>query len=107
VGKLLALILVVLSLAAIALLVFRPALVIGASEDSLAHALQSDASALRSACDGADEQYKCVIEPVGRSEGVRYDVAVDNWGCWEATPVEGSPRDDDLSGCLTVADVIR
>jgi hypothetical protein len=107
VGKLLALILFVLSLAAIALLAFRPALVIGANEDSVAHALQSDAEALRSACDGTDDQYKCVIEPVGRTEGIRYDVTVDKWGCWEATPVDRSPKDDDLSGCLTVADVIR
>jgi hypothetical protein len=105
VGKVIALALVLASLAAIALLAFRPGLVTGVSEKAMTHAIRAEADGLGAACSGEGDDFVCGVKRVGEQRATRYRVSVDAWGCWEATPAKASAKGADMSGCVTVLDL--
>lgn len=99
-GKLLALVLVLVSLAAIAGLLLRPGTVIGVSDDALAESIaRSTDSGETGVCDGSDEEKTC---SVGMGGG--YAVTIGDYGCWDAEPAARGGMVEDLSGCVTVLD---
>jgi hypothetical protein len=104
---LLAAVLVVVAIVAIAGLLYRPATVIGASEKSLAYSLRQEAGSDQAACAGSDDDFTCVVAGDAKDAPPRYDVTVDGYGCWEAKERAGGNGDGDLSGCITVKDLIR
>lgn len=124
-GRLLGIALALLALAAIALMVFRPARVVGPTEDSLAHSLAAAADASEGgACledddggeagEGKEDDWLCRVRgrPDGASDvrSVVYGVDVDGWGCWDARVVQGQPGGGmtrTLDGCITAADFAR
>ena len=102
-----------LSIAAIALIVFRPARVTGTSEKSLAYSLRRANDAGQTGrCKGDDDRWRCTVFTSGGTDGSGvpsvYSVDVDGWGCWSA---EGMRKGGDppltLDGCITIADLIR
>ena len=102
VGKLLAIILTLVSLAAIAGLALRPGFVIGVSDGALAESIARATDAREAGkCRGDDERSTC------ESGGGEYEVKIDDYGCWDAT--EAGPRRGDpnvpISGCVTVLDL--
>lgn len=103
-GKLLAIVLTLVSLAAIAGLALRPGTVIGVSDDALAESLARATDAREAGrCQGADERRSCVA---GQGE---YEVRIDDFGCWDATEGKDSRRGDSspgVSGCVTVLDLV-
>lgn len=121
-----------LCLAAIALMCFRPARVVGVSEAALAHSLQAAADASgKAACEerGDDGRWTCSVseEPdpsSGRRPVAIYSVDTSDWGCWDAKLLASGVAGDgggsslgrskgvgddprSLDGCITVADLIR
>ncbi|MCB0865443.1 MAG: hypothetical protein KDB58_07005 [Solirubrobacterales bacterium] len=120
-GRVFGIVLALLALAAIALMVFRPARVVGPSEDSLAHSLVSAANASEGGTcleggqggkDGGGWLCRLRGRPDGASDvrAVVYAVDVDGWGCWNAHVVQGRPGGGmtrTLDGCITAADFAR
>lgn len=101
-GCLLSVVFTVLSLAAIALLAFRPATLIGISEDALAKSIGDEAGAPRATCEGDDDRWTCAVGSPG--DATRYRVSGESLGCWETE--RGGPARDELSGCVTLLDFI-
>jgi hypothetical protein len=113
VGKLLAGALVILAIAAIALLAYRPARIIGANEKSMAYSLRQEAGSPEATCrEKPDDTFDCVVKASGSSATSAYLVDVDDWGCWDARSrgggeAAGAGFKPKLSGCITIADLIR
>ena len=113
-GLIFGVLIAIVSLAAIALLCFRPALVTGTSEKSLAYSLrQANDASETGACRGADEKWACSVFSSGddsSADPAVYDIDVDNWGCWDAERRGGGGGDaapGTLDGCITILDLIR
>lgn len=101
-GLMFGLLITLVAIAALVVLGFRPALITGANEQSLAYSVQKEAGFTEAVCRGEDDRFMCVA----RSDRgpVRYSIDVDTWGCWEASAKSGG---DDLDGCITIFDLIR
>lgn len=108
--------LTLLTLAAIALLIARPARVVGVTEGSLADSLQGEVEAAlgpKGTCEEAESGrphetvWRCSILRKEKSPGLvlEYSVRADEWGCWDAKPVSDEARD--LSSCIWLMDFIR
>ncbi|MFN8151198.1 MAG: hypothetical protein U0R24_08745 [Solirubrobacterales bacterium] len=132
-GRVFGIVLALLALAAIALMVFRPARVVGPTEDSLAHSLVSAADASEGGTcleaesgdsgdsgdkggEGGEGDIGWLCRLRGRPDGasdvrsVVYEVDVDGWGCWDASVIQGRPGGGmtrTLEGCITAADFAR
>ncbi|MBA2523108.1 MAG: hypothetical protein H0V25_07210 [Solirubrobacterales bacterium] len=107
-GLIFGIVIVVIAIAAIAGLLYRPATVIGASGKSLAYSLRSEAGSDRANCEGADDDFDCVLAT--QQGAVRYRVSVDKYGCWTAEQTQKDPAGGasaELSRCITIADLIR
>jgi hypothetical protein len=107
VGKLLATGLILAALAALALLTLRPGAVVGVSENSMQEALGGniDSSAECDEVGGDGNRFRCATAALDSDAGrgdVRYEVTVDDWGCWDAKAAGGRT----LSDCITVVDLI-
>jgi hypothetical protein len=110
-GKLLLGLLIVVSLVAIAGLLYRPATVIGTSEKSIAYSVRQEADSDAAACRGEDDSFTCIVGTPGAARS-GYRVDVDDYGCWDARSVGGGEASgagfaETLSGCITVKDLIR
>ena len=111
-GKLLALVLVLLAVAAIGGLLYRPGAVIGVSGKSLAYSVRSDADAEETgACaERREDRFVCTVVDADGEVEASYRVETKDAGCWEGTrrgkPAGGS-RPQELSGCLTILDLVR
>jgi hypothetical protein len=113
-GKLFWGLVIVIAIVAIAGLLYRPATVIGTSEKSVAYSVRQEAGSDDAACRGEDDQYRCVVGSSDSGSPARsgYRVDVDNYGCWDARSLGGGEASGagfaaDLSGCITVKDLIR
>ncbi len=81
-GKLLGIVVVVVSLAVIAGLALRPGAVIGVSDEALAESIARAQDAEKPGkCRGPDDARACTGEG-----GERLRVTIDGYGCWDATP---------------------
>lgn len=106
-----------LCLAAIALMCFRPARVVGVSDKALAYSLRGAVDGGETgACEKVEHEWRCRVlsEDFGGGSFTEelYSVDVSDWGCWEATRSdgkggEGGALPESLDGCITVADLIR
>jgi hypothetical protein len=110
-GKLLALVLVLLAVAAIAGLLYRPGAVIGVSGKSLAHSIQGEADAeeMGACTEGAEDHFTCTVVDSQRKVVATYSVETKDAGCWDAKRKDGTggPEPLTLSGCLTIVDLVR
>jgi hypothetical protein len=113
VGKLLALVLVLVSVAAVAGLLYRPGAVIGVSGKSLAYSIRGEAEADETgACTelgGEEERFTCTVLDSDRKVLGTYAVETKDAGCWDAKRrgAEGGSEPATLSGCITISDLIR
>lgn len=96
------------AIAVLAGLALRPATVIGSSEKSLAYSVRKQAEAPQGACRGENDEFRCLA---GGESGkpATYRVSVDDYGCWDAVPAGKGNKgaSGDLSGCVTIVDLIR
>lgn len=104
--------LIVVAIAAIAGLLYRPATLIGASDKSLAYSIRKEADSNEASCRGDDPDFTCVVFASGSPARSGYSVNVDDYGCWEARSSGGGEAAGAgfarrLSGCITVVDLIR
>ncbi len=110
-GKLLALVLVLLALAAIGFLLYRPGAVIGVSEKSLAESIRAAADAEDTGTcaerEGDDERFICKVVGSSPDETSLYEVETKDAGCWDATRMSPGPQPETLSGCITIVDLVR
>lgn len=111
-GKLLALVLVLVAVAAIGGLLYRPATVIGVSGKSLAYSLRGEADAEETGicveAKGDEDRFICGVRESGRTESsTAYEVVTKDAGCWDATRQGAGDAPSALSGCITIVDLIR
>jgi hypothetical protein len=111
-GKLFFGVLIVLAIVAIAGLLYRPATVIGTSEKSIAYSVRQEADSDEASCRGQDDRFACVVQATSSPARSGYRVDVDDYGCWDARSLGGGEASgagfaDTLSGCITIADLIR
>lgn len=107
-GKLLAVVLVLVSIAAIVGLALRPGTVIGVSDDALAESIARAADTPRAGrCEGGDERRLC------RDDRSTYRVEIGDLGCWDATVAAGGDEgqgrrggEPTLTGCVTILDLV-
>lgn len=108
-GKLLAIVIIVVAIAAIVGLALRPGTVIGVSDDALAESVARASDAKDAGtCSGEDDRRTC------SGGGQTLQVTIGDFGCWDARASrekrsqaagpEGSA--ESLSGCVTVLDYI-
>ena len=96
----------VVALAAIALLVARPARVVGVGEGPLADSLRAEVEANRTACAQIEggrptgSVWRC-----NAGRGTSYSVQASDWGCWNAERIDGrGPRRADA--CIWAGDFV-
>lgn len=110
-GKLLALVLVLVAVAAIGGLLYRPGTVVGVSGKSLAYSLRGEAEAEETGvcveAKGDEDRFICGVRGPGRGESTAYEVVTKDAGCWDATRQGAGDAPSGLSGCITVVDLIR
>ncbi len=115
-GKIFWLVVGLLCVAAIALMVFRPARVVGPNEKSLAYSVKSAADASESGeCAEVEDDWLCRLKTFDKGSSSKvsslYAVEVDDWGCWNAYRRGLRGHDNalprTLDGCITIADLIR
>ena len=98
-----------LALAAVALLVGRPARVLGVSEDVLAESLAAqvdDPPAF--GCTEAARGWRCRVQrSEGREGGIVYAIDVNDWGCWRGRAIGPAGRFPAPSGCIWAIDYVR
>ena len=108
--------LMLLAIAAIAALLYRPATVIGISDKSLAYSVRGEAGGIETGnCQGREERYVCTTfgEPSPGAGGVGpravYEVTTEDYGCWDAKLGDGGSSDlpKTLEGCITIKDLMR
>jgi len=96
-----------LSLAAIALLVARPARVVGVSEGTLADSLRAEMGAERTSCleieggRASGTVWRCTA---GRT--ALYAIQVDDWGCWKAERLRRGTGERRLEACIWLGDFV-
>lgn len=106
-GCLLAVVLILASLAGIALIAVRPSVVIGLSDEPLAKSLADETDRSDGRCrEQGDGDFRCVTFEESSAGGGRrgYDVGEDGFGCWAAKPRGGSGKPE--KGCLTILDYV-
>lgn len=100
--------LVLASLAAIALIAVRPAVIIGISDEPLAESLADETGGEPTGrCVKSGDDFRCTapISQRGSSGATAaFDVSEDGFGCWVAKPRGGSGRPE--KGCLTIFDYV-
>jgi hypothetical protein len=124
-GILLAVVLVALSLAAIAFVVVRPARLIGVDDRSISDSLVAEADATDGQCKPVpggranETAWRCKIARTQNGSGgasSTYNAQVDEWGCWEAHRVETTAAKKtivatrfpaDPSACILLYDYIH
>lgn len=98
----------VLMLIVAAVFVLRPSPFIGVSAEALAASLEDDlpAAVTASCAEAGEGGWRC--DATGPGSGDRtYDVTVNGFGCWTATPTGGAPRvgtPATITGCITLID---
>ena len=103
-------------MAVAAVLVLRPATVLGVGTGALADSIQDAAGSSllydeRARCsDEGDRRFKCQVFIPVDSGGVRaeYDVRSSRFGCWSATAAQhrvGGVRPPNLDGCIWILDL--
>jgi hypothetical protein len=111
-GRLVAVVVVLASLAAIALLVVRPARVIGVNGDALQTSLEGElptagSSPAKARCTEASRGAAWRCDELSHS--ISYEVRVDDWGCWHGEHVGGllsGPAPQRVSGCIWLLDFL-
>lgn len=108
------------ALAAIALMVARPARVVGVDDAALASSLRQQVDAGTARCEAAHDEggektaWRCALARItigggGDEASGTYVVEATEWGCWAATRTgvgaPGLPRK--LSACIWLADYVR
>ena len=110
-GKLLALVLVLVAVVAIGGLLYRPGAVIGVSGKSLAHSVASQADADENGTcveTGDDDGFICTVVGDDRKPIATYTVETKDAGCWDGTRKRGADSQPEmLSGCITIMDLVR
>lgn len=111
-GLILGLLVALVMIAAVAALLYRPVTVIGTSGKSLAYSLRQEAgSDARAGCEGEGDRFTCALAAAGGGGlPFRYDVEVDDYGCWDAKRKDGEAAQEPpgtLSGCITIVDLVR
>lgn len=96
----LATLILVLGLAAV--FAFRPTPFIGLTPDAVARSLGDELDRDDTACEeGGEGQWSC------SGGGGDFDLEINDFGCWTATPSSGQPRigtPSTTSGCVTIWD---
>jgi hypothetical protein len=113
-SRLLAIAIALLALAAIALLVVRPARVIEANAASLASSIGDETDARTARCEEVQSgrangsAWRCeVVEPAGSGQATRtYAIHVDEWGCWDAS-VSAPANRTRPSACIWLLDYVE
>lgn len=110
-GKFLALVLVLVAVAAIGGLLYRPGAVIGVSGKSLAHSVRGQADAEETGTcteTGDDDSFICTVVDPDRKPLATYSVKTKDAGCWDATRKRGDgSQPEALSGCISIVDLVR
>lgn len=110
-GKLLAIVLMLVAVVAIAGLLYRPATVIGVSEKSLASSIRGtvDADKTGPCKERDDDKFTCAVFDPDSSGAVVYSVDIGDYGCWDARAAGSGDdsRPGSLSGCITIVDLAR
>jgi len=107
-GAILAIVIALLALAAIALLVMRPARVTGVSQNALEASVgRTLGSTLTPTCDELrGERWSCVAAESGEERGA-YLITIDDWGCWQAkAPDSTRAGATPPEACISVRDFI-
>ena len=110
-GKLLAIVVILATLVAIAVLALRPGTVIGVSDGVLAESIARAQDIEKAGkCKGRDHRRTCTTQ-----QGT-IEVKIDRFGCWEPTAGRGrkargaqppaNPAGE-LSGCVTIVDLLN
>ena len=86
----------------------RPTPFIGVTSDAMAASLKGAAPIASVECDeAAENEWTCDTTAAGPGQDRSYDVTINGFGCWTATPAAGSPEvgtPATLSGCITILD---
>jgi len=91
-----------------AVFVLRPSPFIGVSGNAMATSLEGDlpAAVTASCAEAGDDAWSC--DASGPGGGDRsYDVTVNGFGCWTASPAGGAPHvgtPATMTGCITLMD---
>jgi hypothetical protein len=115
-GLILALGVGLLAIGAIALMVVRPARVVGVTKDSIGSSIRHEADATGSRCESVpggrpdETAWRCRVVALtdGGSSSIttEYALQATEWGCWEGQRIASrggqSPRE--LSSCIWLAD---
>lgn len=112
-GRLVAVLVALASLAAIAVLIVRPARVIGVGSGALETSLEQElpeagSNAGKARCTEERREHEWRCDELGHS--VSFEVRVDDWGCWKAEHVGGLPADPwprRASSCIWLADYVH
>lgn len=92
-----------------AVFALRPTPFIGVTADSMAASLDDKVPAADtiSCTERGEDEWRCSAAPATREGDRDYDVTVNGFGCWTATPAGGMPEigtPATLTGCVTVFD---
>ena len=86
----------------------RPTPFIGVTDDAMAASLKGTVPGAAVSCDEAGEdEWTCKTTAPGANQDRTYDVTINGFGCWTATPAGGTPEvgtPATLSGCITILD---
>lgn len=101
--------LIVLAIAPIGGLLYRPATVIGVSDKSLAYSVRGAAGAEETGrCQGSDDKYVCTTFDGSAGAAVPLVITTDEYGCWDGERRGGEAAlPETLSGCITIVDLVR
>jgi hypothetical protein len=114
-GCLLAVLIGLACVAAVVVLIARPARIIGVDQKPLASSIEGELPRDEEAdCDdrGGPSGFSCRVSVVGNGgsglEAARtYVVRADGWGCWTARWQGGDPvADQKVSGCIGILDYV-
>jgi hypothetical protein len=106
----------VLAVSLIALLVIRPARIVGVAEGELASSVARHAGTETGGCEEvqggrpAETAWRCHVEDEEGDVTALYAVEAGEWGCWDAKRIEaarGADAPDALSACIWLRDYVR
>jgi hypothetical protein len=103
----------VAGLAFVAIMIFRPAAIVGVKADALSHSLLGEVG--RADLDGsciepADDEWRCAIKRDDGSLEATYRIETHDYGCWDAKRIagrRGSGIAEEASACINILDYIR
>ena len=92
-----------------AVFVLRPTPFIGVTAGSMASSLGGElpAAGMIDCTDRGEDEWSCATSGPTAGQGRDYDVTVNGFGCWTATPASGEAEvgtPATLTGCITVFD---